>query len=696
MKNYTVIRKTPFVRILVPYIIGILVAHFIGDKLTNKLPILLCATFLGIVYLIVSQLSNKRTYMFSLILIPVLIGLALSICIINVKVPTNFENEHIWEGIIYQKPLLKNNSILVPVKLSSQHFINEGILKSQKVFLYTNKDTSFAKKAKIGDCIKFKAQITRIKNKGNPNEFDYAKYMAGNGVFFQAFTNISNISIASTNKLKTRQFFILLQEKALSCFETSLDDKNALGIVSALTLGYKNYLTDEVRQSFVNAGAIHVLAVSGLHVGIIFLFLNFMLQFLHTNNRQRIIKTIIIILVIWLYAGLTGLAPSVTRAAFMFSLISIGKTFNRDISYFNILAVTALTLLIYNPLLLFNIGFQLSFIAVGGIVYFQPLIYNLLNFKNRITDYIFRLLSVTLAAQLVTTPLILFYFHQFPSYFWLTNLLLIPLISVSLIAAFIFLLTSWIPFFGNTLSMVVEELLKLIYKWVDLIDRLPFSVIENIHFTIQSTFIIYLLILSLTLWIVHKKNMFVLFALSVLVFGGIYSITTDILSNNHNRVIFYNYPKLNCIGLYNKHKSYFLLGGNEAISQNAVKSYFQPHWFNMAYPQPVIKVSIDSLLGNSSFSEYSVHASILKIKLPDQDYIAIYSTHMNDNTEFSNSKYLYVINNVSPPKDTIQSHTIILGSTLNLKLRNIWKEYAAKNKLIVIDLVENGAFTINI
>ena len=173
-----------------------------------------------------------------------------------------------------------------------------------------------------------------------------------------------------------------IQSKIINCFKNDIFNEESKALLIALTSGNRAYISDELQSSFANSGAIHVLAVSGLHVGIVYMLLNFVLSFLNKSKRKKVVKSVIIIAIIWLYAFLTGLSPSVTRAALMFSMINIGTTLNRDISFFNILAGAALIMLLFNPLNLFEVGFQLSFIAVAGIVYFQPKFYKLFSFDS--------------------------------------------------------------------------------------------------------------------------------------------------------------------------------------------------------------------------------------------------------------------------------------------------------------------------
>ena len=170
----------------------------------------------------------------------------------------------------------------------------------------------------------------------------------------------------------------------------------------------------------------HVLAVSGLHVGIIFFILNFLLTPLNRNKRLLKIKLFLLVGALWFYAFLTGLSPSVMRSCTMFSFIVVGENLNKRTNIYNTLAASAFLLMLINPLIIFGAGFQLSYIAVISIVFFQPRLAALVAVKNRILKYVWDLFTVSVAVQIGTAPISIFYFHQFPVYFWLSNFIVIP------------------------------------------------------------------------------------------------------------------------------------------------------------------------------------------------------------------------------------------------------------------------------
>ena len=251
-------------------------------------------------------------------------------------------------------------------------------------------------------------------------------------------------------------------------------------IALALLLGQKESLDKEIRQAYSETGTLHILAVSGLHVGIIYSLLLLPLSVLKQGHFLRKWYLVLVVVLIWVYAAMTGFSPSVIRASAMFSLFTAGQMRKRRPSVWNILAFSALLMLCMDPDVLFDLGFQLSYLAVAGIVGLQPLILRLWQPKHRVLEYIWQMASVTLAAQLVTMPLTLYYFHTFPSYFLLANLLVVPLSYVILCVGVPFLLLAWIPWLGGLLGWVMDLLLWVQNELTYVVQALPGGTINGL------------------------------------------------------------------------------------------------------------------------------------------------------------------------------------------------------------------------
>jgi len=280
-----------------------------------------------------------------------------------------------------------------------------------------------------------------------------------------------------------------------------------------LVLGQKQYLEPETKQAFAGVGAMHILAVSGLHVGLVFLLFNWLFKPLQKLPNGHIVQTVLVILVIVGYAAITGFSPSVTRASLMFALISVGNMLRRVGDIYNTIFASAFLMLLYNPDLLFSIGFQLSYIAVLGIIFIYPKLFKCLAPKYWITVKLWSLLCLAIAAQLVTFPLGIYYFHQFPTYFFITNLIVIP-------AAFVLLLGGFVLFFSNAITQlgfsIVEAWLGWMYQkvvWllnecIEILYAFPVSSIAQLEISELQLFIIYLFIISTVVFLVYKSSFF--------------------------------------------------------------------------------------------------------------------------------------------------------------------------------------------
>ena len=294
-----------------------------------------------------------------------------------------------------------------------------------------------------------------------------------------------------------------------------ISDPDARGVLLAITLGVKDELDNELQTSFSAAGAMHVLAVSGLHVGIIYGIILLLFRQLKLNswNRRWLVAFISIVL-LWCYAFITGLSPSVLRAVTMFSFVAIAKAKNTNSSIYNTLAASAFVLLCWNPYLIMSVGFQLSYLAVFGIVYLQPKFYNLFDIHNYWLDKVWAISCVSLAAQIATAPLSILYFHQFPSYFLFSNLFVIPAAFAMLIMGLAVLALGGIPYLGEAVSWLTETFVRLVNWLVHWVRWLPGSTFDGIHLTTRETWLVYAVIIMLILLMAERKFKYLIWSLA--------------------------------------------------------------------------------------------------------------------------------------------------------------------------------------
>ncbi|MCC4213520.1 ComEC/Rec2 family competence protein [Leeuwenhoekiella parthenopeia] len=330
-----------------------------------------------------------------------------------------------------------------------------------------------------------------------PYQFDYGAYLKSKGIFGQirltkdSFIKIS--SDANSSKFSAHRFRSYLKFK-LNRYELSPDSK---AITYALLLGERQDLSTQLRQSYVDAGVIHILAVSGLHVGILMLIVQFLLKPLGNQKKTRLLRMLIVLAVIWLFAILTGLSPSVLRAATMFSFLQIGLVYGQRRAGYNALIASALILLLINPNLLLDVGFQLSYTAVFFIMWLYPKLEMLWKPKNKILGYYWQLICVSLAAQVGVLPLSLYYFHQFPGLFLIANLVVLPVLGFILIYGILILilaLPEWLP---KLMVDAYDFILRLLNNSIGLISQADYFIFKSIYFPLALIPTTYLLVFGL-------------------------------------------------------------------------------------------------------------------------------------------------------------------------------------------------------
>lgn len=345
-----------------------------------------------------------------------------------------------------------------------------------------------------GDLVYFYALPQPHRAPLNPDQFDFGAYLIAKGFTASVYLK-DNVHFAREHgaPFMLRPFLEAWRTKAIALFKKYPIDSRELGVISALVLGKRDYVDEDIRKAFADAGTVHILAVSGLHVGIIYLFISLILGKTLKGRRLRFVRLILGLLVLWLYAGITGFSPSVLRAATMFSFIALGKEFSRFGSIYNMLAASAIVLLLANPFLLTQVGFQLSYLAVLGIVILHPMIYPAYAAPWLWLDKVWSLLVVSFAAQLATFPLTVHYFHQFPNYFLLSNLLVIPAATVLLYSGIIGILTSWIPAWSDLVFYITGMVAKTLNEAVLLFGKLPSPVSRGLYLNFFEVVVLYLL-----------------------------------------------------------------------------------------------------------------------------------------------------------------------------------------------------------
>lgn len=424
-------------------------------------------------------------------------------------------------GKILKPPKVFDNFVKTDLEIVAVKTEN-GFEQSEGQSLLMLENDSLACALKKGDYIQFEPNFKEIESQNNPETFNYKRYLFFHLISQQTYLKSNHWNLIEHQKhwfdidqISTLRQYLLSQYK-----KYGIEDQE-LAVLSALTLGYKNDLDYSIQKSYAASGAIHVLAVSGLHVGIVYVIISYLLKFVLKFKKSQWVRFGFTLIFIWFFALLTGATPSVLRASLMFSFMALGQAIDRKNSTFNSIFASAFFLLLYNPFLLFDLSFQLSYSAVISIVYFQPLIYNLIPEYNSISKWIWGLISVSLAAQIGTVPITLFYFHQFPNYFLLSNFIVIPGAIILIWGSVLFFMVSGFEFFGKWIAFALDHIISFQNYLIQQIESWPFALSQNLYIdTIQLSILVFILLIIMQLIYKPKFSIALILGLSILLFSS--------------------------------------------------------------------------------------------------------------------------------------------------------------------------------
>jgi competence protein ComEC len=496
--NFTIIKFT------LCLIIGIVLAHYFNLNFRIALYSSLgLIAMLGIYWLAIRQKINRSPYF----------AILTYLCIISIGINAyNIKNEklrprhytNLETSSTYKSISFKIEQRLKPDAYNDKYIASLISINDESIFgrLLVN-----IKRDSTQDCLPVdavlytKTQFKNIQKPLNPHQFDYSKYLELKQVYHQLYLKHNEILILSKQPTTIYGYADQLRSTINNNLVKAGFENDVLSIINALLLGQRQTINKHIYNNYVNSGTIHILAVSGLHVGIILIMLNFILRPLLYLKHGRILRPLIIISLLWLFAVVAGLSPSVTRAVTMFSIISFAQHLKRPANIYNTLAISAFLILLIKPTFLFKVGFQMSYLAVLGIVSIQPILYKLWQPKYLILDYPWQIFTVTLSAQAGVVPISLFYFHQFPGLFFISNLVVIPFLGLILgIGLFVILLAliNMLPDFLVVLYSGIIHSLNTFIAWVaefeDFLFRdIPFPLIQVIcaYFIIAASVQVY-------------------------------------------------------------------------------------------------------------------------------------------------------------------------------------------------------------
>lgn len=482
-------------------IVGIVIGFYF--EIAPLLPLTIMLVFLPVAYLLCKR-QNREGFPFFEVLI-VLITTSLGSFVIGISmgrgIPTHYSNSNGDVGKVWN---LKVTETLKPNDYSHRYItkiIAAGSEPSSGKLLVTISVDSNSTQLRVDDEFFIYTNLESIGAPLNPHQFDYRNYLKKQGVQHQIKTNYPAIIKKENSSTTLFGAAYNFREHIISKLKSRNFGHQELGVIQALILGKRDDISEATYNDYKNAGAVHILAVSGLHVGIILFLLEFLLFPLERFPKGKTIKLILIVLLLWGYAFVTGLSPSIVRAVAMFSFVAYSLYLNRPTNSFNIIALSMLFILLVKPLFLFQVGFQMSYAAVFAIVWIYPKLQKFWFPENIIVRKAWQLLSVSVAAQLGVLPISLFFFHQFPALFFVSNLLIIPFLGLILglgILIIILALTNLLPQFLVDGFNWVIHFMNSIVGWV---ARQESFIIKDIPFDSAQMIVGYFTIIAFVLFL---------------------------------------------------------------------------------------------------------------------------------------------------------------------------------------------------
>ncbi|MDQ6528183.1 ComEC/Rec2 family competence protein [Flavobacterium sp. LHD-85] len=534
----------PLVKITIAFILGVIASYYLHFSVSTIAFLVLSGfiTFCIVFYWHLKR--NKKS-----ILLGVL-SYFLSFCTGAFTIISHTENLQ-NDNYTHCKPAFKKTqsfTLLLREKLKSNDYSDRyiGLVKtisgkpySGKVIVNVQKDSS-NNHLIIGNNIKIQTVLQQNKPSKNPNQFDYSRYLADKQIYAQIYCQKKEILVSKTIQKDIWYYCAKLHSRIISNLEKSKFNAAEMNVALALILGQQQEISQDIIQDYQYSGATHILSVSGLHVGFIMLFITFILKPIPNTKKGSLFKLTSILVSLTGFAIISGLSPSVLRSVVMFSFLAIGNHLRRNGNIYHTLLVSILLILLFEPYFLFDVGFQLSYIALFFILWLQPILKNIYKPKNKLTVYIWEALTVSFAAQIGTLPLCLYYFHQFPGLFFVTNIIILPLLSFIMIAGIVIMIIAIFTSPPLFITIIFEKSIYLLNLMIHAVASLDSFVIRGISFNLYHLWAFSFLIISAIIWIKKpnfSKLIFVFISIIAIQFAF---ILTKIETEKHEELIVYN------------------------------------------------------------------------------------------------------------------------------------------------------------
>ena len=479
---------------------------------------------------VIAQLSNFKKYRSQFLqgLLLQIVFLCLGIVVMQNVLQSRIQETGLIaarkNGTVYimrlTEPLqLKNKTYKTTAVIESIGHAKQEIKTHIKIIIRLTVDSSPGNMRLLnaGSYIATTIQPSLVPDTHNPGGFNYKVWLFRNEITHQLYLAKGNWTLLPSKKSK--RYLQILQQKIRTTLQQNITGAQEKAVAAALLIGYKQDIDSDLMKAYSNTGVIHVIAISGLHLGLIYGLLIGIFKWIPGSTIKKWIAPPVMLLVLWGFALLTGAGPSIVRAAVMFSFIIIATMVKQNSSILNALAASAFFLLLLHPFYIWDIGFQLSYAAVLSIVLYQKKIYDTLYFKYKWIQACWQLNAVTISAQILTLPLVVYHFHQFPNYFLLSNFIVVPLSSIILYGCLLILPFGSLAYVGKGLSIATSWLISSMNWIIQKINALPYATTNNLQINAFQVGLFFIFIFCLSLFIQTRKNSWCFFSLTVLLFG---------------------------------------------------------------------------------------------------------------------------------------------------------------------------------
>jgi competence protein ComEC len=680
------LQRTPFFRLLLPFMLGIIVYRFVEFQswgLWALVAFSLVLVILSFVIRIPKRLFQFR-WLFGCGIFLFMFSLAYLLSYENEK-STAFDQLHkkgIYQLEIVSAPVEKAKSYMC--KADVLQFYNSGWKPAHgQAILYFKKDKA-ASQLLFGDRLMVETEFASPEKPLNPDAFDYATYLKRQGIGATSYISSGSWQITGhSNAFSIRREADKWRNYLLDIYRKFNIQGDEFAVLAALTLGYTDDLQPDLRASYSATGAMHILSVSGMHVGVIYVVIAFLLSFLDKSQKKKILKSIIIILFLWVYAFVSGMSAAVIRAALMFSFVAFAYCLERKSQIYNTIFMSAMLMLVYNPNFLYDVGFQLSYSAVLSIIFFQPIIDKLYKPTNKISRFTWEMFSVSIAAQLGTTPFTLYYFQQFPNYFLLTNFIAIPLSSLVIYLAIGLLTVSWIPYLSAVMGFVLKWSVWLLNYVIVTIQNLPHSV-WHISLDVKQTFFFFLAIFCLSAYFFSRKFAPLFVGLTALLITCLLNIQTNYQTLTNKRIIVYAGQKNLHVSFINRDKN-LVYSTDSAEIERIAKTY----WQRQKLDKPVY------LIKSKWFADGFACFEGNKVLILRDDFLKKKTTPKPIELD-----YLIIGNRLKPKiyqiLDCVHPRKIIVDKSISRWYTNDIRNACKARNISFYSIAEQGAYILNI